>query len=132
MAAKNLDGPVDGRTRDLTILNAIAEALNSSVDVQQALERTLALVAELLGLRTGWVWLLDPETRQFYVAAARNLPPYLREPVRMTGSPCWCLRLFRQGKLTPTNINLIECSRLEPAVAANDTEATRGLRYHRS
>ena len=39
--------------------NAIAEALNSAPDVQQALERTLALVAELLGLQTGWIWLLD-------------------------------------------------------------------------
>jgi two-component system, NarL family, sensor kinase len=50
----------------------------------------------------------------------------------MTGSPCWCLRLFLQGKLTPTNINLIECSRLEPAVAAHAAEATQGLRYHAS
>jgi two-component system, NarL family, sensor kinase len=120
------------RTRELRIFTAIAEALNSAPDVQQALERTLALVAELLGLQTGWVWLLDRETGQFYNAAARNLPPYLREPVRMTGSPCWCISLFLQGKLTPTNINLIECSRLEPAVTANDTEATRGLRYHAS
>jgi len=38
-------------TRELTILNAISEALNSSADVRQALERTLGLVADLLGLR---------------------------------------------------------------------------------
>src|SRR5438105_9659253 len=86
------------RARDLRILNAIAEALNSAPDVQQALTRTLGLVAELLGLRTGWVWLLDPETQQFYSAAAQELPPYLKEPVRMTGSSCWCIRLFQQGK----------------------------------
>ena len=73
------------RTHELGVLNAIAEALNSSADVQQALERTLGLVADLLGLRTGWVWLLDPETGQFYDAAAQQLPPYLQEPVRMTG-----------------------------------------------
>ena len=41
----------DGRARELSILNAIAEALNSSADVRPALERTLALVADLLGLR---------------------------------------------------------------------------------
>ena len=75
--------------RELAVLNAIATALNSSVDVHQALARTLALVADLLGLRTGWVWLLDPETDQFYLAAAQNLPPYLQEPVRMSGR--WCL-----------------------------------------
>ncbi|MBI3974162.1 MAG: GAF domain-containing sensor histidine kinase [Chloroflexi bacterium] len=121
-----------GEARELAILNAIAEALNSSVDVQQALERTLALVAELLGLRTGWVWLVDPETEQFYLAAAQNLPPYLQEPVRMSGHWCWCTDLFRRGELTPTNINVLECSRLHPAVKANDPAMTQGLRYHAS
>src|SRR5438105_3906702 len=69
------EGPGDEHGRELTILNAVAEVLNSSLDVTQALEGTLALVAELLGLRAGWVWLLDAETDQFYVAASRNLPP---------------------------------------------------------
>ena len=122
----------DGRTRELAILNAIAEALNSSADSQQALERTLGLVADLLGLQTGWVWLLDPETRQFYLAAAQNLPPYLQEPVRMSGSWCLCTDLFRQGKLTPTNVDMLECSRLRPAVEAKDSALTQGLRYHAS
>jgi two-component system, NarL family, sensor kinase len=120
------------RTRELRILNAISEALNSAPDVQQALEHTLALVADLLGLQTGWVWLLDGETGQFYNAAVRNLPPYLQEPVRMTGGACYCIDAFRAGRLTPENIRLINCSRLEPAVAANDTSATRGLSCHAS
>ena len=118
--------------RRLGILNAIAEALNSSPDVQRALERTLALVADLLGLRTGWVWLLDPETDQFYSAAARELPPYLQEPVRMTGSHCWCIGAFREGELTSENIDVMECSRLRPAVRGKAAELTSGLRYHAS
>jgi two-component system NarL family sensor kinase len=118
------------RPRDLTILNAIAEVLNSSLDVPRALERTLALVAELLGLRTGWVWLLDPETPHFYVAAARNLPPYLQEPIRMSGRWCLCTDLFRQGVLTPTNVDVLECSRLREAFEAHTPEAALGLRYH--
>ncbi len=120
--------PAQGlRTRELGILNAIAEALNSATDVRQALERTLTLVATLLGLRTGWVWLLDAETEQFYSAAAKNLPPYLQEPVRMTGRPCWCISDFLDGELTPKNINVLECSRLRKAVEGSD-----GLRYHAS
>jgi two-component system, NarL family, sensor kinase len=120
------------QAHELVILNAISEALNSSADVRQALERTLGLVADLLGLRTGWVWLVDPETDQFYVAAARALPPFLQEPVRMSGRWCLCTDLFRKGKLTPTNVDMLECSRLLPAVEAKDRTLTQGLRYHAS
>src|SRR5438552_14316945 len=118
--------------RELRILNAIAEALNSSPDVQQALERTLGLVAELLGLHTGWVWLRDGDTGQFYNAAARNLPPYLQAPVRMTGHQCWCIEEFNEGALTPKNIDVLECSRLRPAVQRQATDLTHGLAYHAS
>jgi two-component system NarL family sensor kinase len=116
--------------RELALLNAVAEALHSSTDVHQALERTLGLVAGLLGLRTGWVWLVDPETNQFYVSAAQRLPPYLQEPVRMSGRWCLCTDLFSKGKLTPTNVDMLECSRLHPAIHAQDPNLTQGLRYH--
>jgi two-component system, NarL family, sensor kinase len=119
--------------RDLSIVNAVAEALNSSADVAQALERTLALVADLLGLHTGWVWLMDQQTRRFYAAAERDLPPYLQERVRMAGRRrCWCIDDFRHGELTPTNIDVIECSRLEPAFRGKSAALAAGLRYHAS
>lgn len=122
----------EAHIRELRILNAIAEALNSSPDVQQALERTLGLVADLLGLRTGWIWLRDTDTGQFYSAAARNLPPYLQTPVRMTGYPCACIEEFNDGALTPKNIDVMECSRLRPAVLKQATDLTHGLAYHAS
>ncbi|HTE03033.1 MAG TPA: GAF domain-containing sensor histidine kinase [bacterium] len=131
-AAKQPARVEDPHIRELRILNAIAEALNSSPDVQQALERTLGLVADLLGLRTGWVWLRDVETGQFYNAAARNLPPYLQAPVRMTGHQCWCIEEFNEGALTPKNIDVLECSRLRPAVQRQATDLTHGLAYHAS
>src|SRR5918911_4567095 len=119
--------------RELSIVNAVAEALNSSPDVRQALERTLSLVADMLGLRTGWVWLMDQETRHFYAAAERELPPYLQERVRMAGRRrCWCIDDFRAGELTPTNIDVIECSRLEPAFRGKSAELAARLRYHAS
>lgn len=122
----------DASERDLPLLTAITEALHGSTDIQEALERTLGLVAGLLGLRTGWVWLSDPETGQFYVAASRRLPPYLQEPVRMSGRWCVCTDQFRQGKLIPSNINVMECSRLHPAVVQQDQAQTGGLRFHAS
>jgi two-component system NarL family sensor kinase len=117
----------------LGIVNKVAEALNSSPDVRQALERTLSLVADMLGLHTGWVWLLDQETRHFYAAAERELPPYLQERVRMAGRRrCWCIDDFRDGELTPTNIDVMECSRLEPAFRSKSAALAAGLRYHAS
>ncbi|HLH25417.1 MAG TPA: GAF domain-containing sensor histidine kinase [Chloroflexota bacterium] len=109
---------------------AVAEALNSTADLRQALTRTLALTAQALDLHTGWVWLRDPDGGQFYSAATLNLPPYLQEPVRMTGRSCWCIEAFQAGELTPRNVDVMECSRLRPAVAS--PRQTLGLRYHAS
>src|SRR5213082_93379 len=120
------------RARELRILNAVAEALNSAADVREAVTRTLALVADLLGLQTGWVWLLDPETDRFYSAAVQNLPPYLQAPIRMTGRSCLCLDEFREGTLTPENIDILTCSRLSGAVGTNEADAAQGLRVHAS
>jgi two-component system, NarL family, sensor kinase len=119
-------------SRELRILKTIAEALNGAGGVDQALQTTLEQVAALLGLHAGWIWLADPETGRFYSAVARRLPPFLREPVRMTGHTCWCLNAFRAGELTAGNIDVMECSRLRAAVAATDRQRTRGLRYHAS
>jgi two-component system, NarL family, sensor kinase len=123
---------VAGAVKELRVLASIAEALNSAPDVERALERTLAMVADLLGLRTGWVWLIDPASGRWYNAAAQHLPPYLREPVRMAGRSCWCIESFRAGELTPKNIDVLECSRLRPAVKDHATHLTRGLGYHAS
>jgi two-component system NarL family sensor kinase len=120
------------RAQELHSLNAIAEALNGTLDLQQALERTLSLAASLLGMHSGWIWLLDRESGQFYNAAVYNLPPYLQAPIQMTGKACWCIEEFQDGELTPKNIGVLECSRLRSAVRAGSVEATGGLRYHAS
>src|SRR5881409_3437875 len=89
-------------------------------------------MADLLGVETGWVWLRDPASDRFYSAAVQGLPPYLQEPVRMTGRSCWCLELFRSGRLTARNIDVVECSRLAPGVKSGRPELTQGLRCHAS
>jgi two-component system NarL family sensor kinase len=119
---------LERRNHELSILNAIAEALNREVDLSQALDAALAQVAELLGLRTGWVWLLREETGESYLAAAQNLPPALaNSPHRMEGR-CYCLDTYRAGDLDgAANVNVVTCSRLRWLV-----DGTEGLRYHAS
>ncbi len=119
-------------TRELEILAVIAQALNRSADVPDALEQTLRLAAELLECETGWIWLRDERTRKFYLAASYNLPPLLQEPVRMTGSKCWCIESLLDGDFGSRNVDAIECSRLRPAVLRNQIALTRGIAYHAS
>ncbi len=116
------------RNRELTILNTIAQGLNQSVDLDQALRTALARVADLLDLQTGWIWLLHEETGESYLAAAQSLPPALaHNPQRMEGS-CYCLDTYRAGDLEgAANVNVVTCSRLWGLV-----DGTDGLRYHAS
>lgn len=117
------------RNRELAILNEIASALNQEVDLSAALNTALKKVADLLQLRTGWIWLLQDGCADFhYLAAAQNLPPALRDnPQRMEGS-CHCLNTFRAGDLDgAANINVVTCTRLWGLV-----DGTDGLRYHTS
>jgi two-component system, NarL family, sensor kinase len=119
------------RSRDVRVLKEIAEALNAAADVDQALREALAHVADLLGVKTGWIWLIDQRTGRFYSAMAQALPPFLQEPIRMTGKSCWCIDAFRSGALTAGNIDVIECSRLRAALKT-ERGGTRGLRFHAS
>jgi two-component system, NarL family, sensor kinase len=115
------------RNRELSILNTIAADLNRETDLERALTITLRHVAELCGLRTGWVWLLD-ETGEAMLAASCNLPPALASaPERMCGS-CYCLDTYRAGAMDGAdNISIVTCSRLKPLV-----DGTDGLRFHAS
>lgn len=120
--------PLDPRTRELTILNAVAQTLNRSVALDAALQATLAKAAELLNLHAGWIWLLNEQSGEHYLAAAQNLPPVLASnPHRMEGW-CQCVEDYLEGGLAEAeNIDVITCSRLKGMVEGAD-----GLRYHAS
>ena len=119
---------LEQRNRELSILNTIAAALNRSVALEEALNLTLNHSGELLGLDTGWIWLLNEKDHQTYLAASKNLPPGLAQtPERMAGS-CYCLDTYRSGDMDgAANISVITCSRLKALV-----DGTDGLRYHAS
>ena len=114
--------------RELAILHAIAEALNREVDLDSALHVALARVLELFNLKTGWIFLMDQDTSEMYLAAYQNLPPGLKsEPERMRGT-CYCLDTYRDGTMGgAANVSIITCTRLK-----NLLEGTDGLRFHAS
>lgn len=116
------------RNRELSILNVIAEGLNRETDLARALQTTLERVVELFDLRTGWIWLTNEQTEEFYLAAALNLPPALaNNPKRMEGW-CYCQEIYEAGELRDAaNISIIRCTRLQ-----NRDKDARGLRNHAS
>lgn len=125
-------GDLERLNHELSVLNAIARELNRSVNLGDALGFTLAQVAELLGLDTGWIWLIADSSPEPYLAATLNLPPALADdPARMDGSGyCYCLDTYKKGDLEgAANINVVSCSRLK-GLGLGD--GTGGLRYHAS
>jgi two-component system NarL family sensor kinase len=48
------------------------------------------------------------------------------------GRSCWCLETFAAGALTAKNVDVIECSRLRPALQSRHAEQAAGLRAHAS
>jgi two-component system NarL family sensor kinase len=120
---------------ELMTLTALAQALSRSADLAESLDSALATVADLLGLETGWVWLLDGETEEPRLAAARSLPPVLRDHPEAMHGDCYCLSTFRAGDLRgAANVNVVWCSRLEKVVgaAAGEGPAATSLRCHAS
>ncbi|MDQ3912622.1 MAG: GAF domain-containing sensor histidine kinase [Actinomycetota bacterium] len=129
-AGEGTQQDLERRNYELSVLNAIARKLNRSVNLKETLEFALSQVAELLDLRTGWIWLINEGSSEPYLAATQNLPPALaNEPHRMDGSAyCYCLDTYRKGDLAgAANVNVLTCSRLKGLV-----DGTDGLRYHAS
>ena len=53
----------------LSTLNQIIEKLNQAVEVREVLQSTLADLVELVGLETGWIFILDPDSQDRHWAA---------------------------------------------------------------
>src|SRR5919107_725764 len=115
-----------GREHDLEILNALARELSHSLELERVLETALRTVAELLGLDTGWVWLMEDGSRTPRLAATRNLPPGLIEHADLMLGECYCLTTYEAGDLRgAANVNVVWCTRLAEREARLDAVEER-------
>ena len=111
-ARNSADPDTPSAPAELATLTALAQALSRPADLAASLDAALATVADALGLETGWVWLLD-DAGEARLAAARALPPGLREHPDAMHGDCYCLKTFRAGDLRgAANVNVVWCSRL--------------------
>lgn len=102
------------RITELTTLNELAQTLNRALDLREALDAALAHIVELMGLRTGWIFLRD-ESGAFRLAARQGLPPAISYPGAAWSGDCSCQNLCDDGKLNKA-VNMVRCSRLRHAV----------------
>ncbi len=106
---------------DLRTLNQIADTLNRSVDVRSTLESALTQLVQLMGLKTGWIFLQDNAAqdrwagRGFVLAAHHHLPAAIAlENPNAWDKGCDCQTLCRKGNLNQA-YNEVKCSRLAEA-----------------
>jgi two-component system NarL family sensor kinase len=105
--------------QELAALWHVAEALNRSREVAEALSEVLERVCDLLGLQGGWAWVRAGPGGPFELMASHRLPqPLVDRPGRMRGCDgCSCLdHYLARPAGRPANINIMECSRLADLV----------------
>ncbi|MCB8942232.1 MAG: SpoIIE family protein phosphatase [Ardenticatenaceae bacterium] len=118
---------------DLLMLNQIVETLNRAVDVRGALDMALARLVEVMGLETGWIFVVEPLAQErwagrgYQLAAHHHLPPALAVDKALAWDKgCDCQGFCDKGKLTEA-YNEVTCSRLAESVGDR-----RGLVVHAS
>jgi len=102
---------------DLTTLNRIIETLNQAVDVREVLKTALADVVALMGLESGWIFMVDEQAQAagegvvYRLAAHHNLPPALSaDNQELWNRSCDCQQMCTAGELEKA-YNEVRCSR---------------------
>jgi two-component system, sensor histidine kinase PdtaS len=87
------------RTQELAALYAVSAAINQAMSVEEALERSLDQVLGVLSLDGGRVYILDGETQELTLAAARGDPQWVEadEPPIVPGQ-CLCGIAVQSGE----------------------------------
>jgi serine phosphatase RsbU (regulator of sigma subunit) len=135
--------PEEREIARLRALNALADQLNRSSDMESTLTAALETLLSSMSLQTAWAFLL-PNTHsssvfvsasasdKFMLAAACGLPPGLEKyDRRFLKDPelCHCQAVMLRGQLKRA-VNVVECTRL--LESAQDSGDNQGLLYHAS
>ncbi|WP_367392545.1 LuxR C-terminal-related transcriptional regulator [Lewinella sp. LCG006] len=109
-------------------LYEIARHLNQEFTLEAALRKALEKTVEILDLEGGWIWLVQADKKNVYLAASHQLPEALsHHPERLSGW-CYCIdKYLSSGLNQPSNISEIACSRLKDLADIDD-----GLKFHAS
>lgn len=99
--------------RRLEALNRVAMAANLELEIHDVLYLVLKNTLEVLGLKMGWVYLLDPESDQYHLASWHEIPGDMQVALLHTPPDplCSCQRELLDGTLEEDAI-IRSCGRL--------------------
>jgi signal transduction histidine kinase len=105
---------LERKNRNLDAINQVALAGDRQEDIHDILYEILQSIVKVMNLKTGWVFLRDPEKNVFHLASwcgiEGNEVPYF---LNMLGSgSCQCEQTLNQDEANPL-IEIRECGRLE-------------------
>ncbi|WP_396126234.1 GAF domain-containing sensor histidine kinase [Anaerobacillus sp. CMMVII] len=119
----------DLKIKKLHTLKVIAERLNEANDLQIMLQEVMNELLPLIGMETGWIFLIDQDGA-FQLVVDINLPPALtwnhKKP--MCEGECWCVNRYNDGRLKGA-VNIIECKRIEDVIQQQRGE-TNQITHH--
>ena len=100
--------------RRLESLNRVAMAASRGLELDEVLQAVLVGMLEVLDLESGWVYLVDTDTLQFYLASHVNLPPKIEKLVQTQeyGVLCSCQDDLLTGNITDNVSFRPGCKRL--------------------
>lgn len=87
------------RNEDLSVLNAMATAVSRSLELEDILHGALDNVLQLMQLKAGWVFLLDPTTGRLMLAASAGFsePPESYD-LASASEHCTCRQAMDTGR----------------------------------
>ena len=111
--------------RRLESLNRVAMAASRELDLDEVLQAVLVGMLQVLDLESGWVYLMDTDTHQFYLASQVNLSPEIENLVQTQeyGAPCSCQNDLLSGNITANVSFRPGCKRLN-SLSSEKSELT--------
>ena len=109
---KRAEEALERRNRELSSLNVIASTIGQSLELKKVLAGTLKTVLDLMGLKTGWIFLREGETNKLILTCHLGLSPeFVREEMERPPGDCICFHVMRRKELLIAE-NIFECPRL--------------------
>jgi Nif-specific regulatory protein len=121
---KEAEDALERRNRELSSLYAIATTIGQSMELNKVLENSLRTVLDLMGLKAGWIFLMEGPNDKLTLASHMGLSQeFFREETKSRPGDCICFHVMRR-KETLIAESIVDCPRLSRSLAKGERVAS--------